>query len=48
MKTIRYNADAEICMTDTDGQLTASTQDEMDTLPLGADLTDDEIDCLDS
>lgn len=46
--TIRYSEDASICMTDDDGVFSAPTQEEMDTLPVGDDLTEEEIDGLDS
>ena len=46
--TIRYSEDATICMTDDDGHFSAPTQEEMDTLPVGEDLTEDEIEGLES
>lgn len=48
MKTIRYSADASICIVDEDGSFTVATQEDMDTLPVGVDLTDEEVDGLDS
>ena len=46
--TIRYSEDATICMTDDDGYFSAPTQEEMDILPVGEDLTEDEIEGLES
>jgi len=43
MATIRYSADDAICMVDDDGEFRAATQEEMGTLPLGPDLTPEEI-----
>ena len=48
MKTIRYSEHATICMTDDDGHFSAPTQEEMDILPVGEDLTEDEIEGLES
>ncbi len=45
---IRYSAAAEICMTEDENGFHATTQREMDTLPVGADLTEEEIDGLDA
>ena len=48
MQTIRYSEDAKICVVDDgEGNFSTPTQREMDTLELGADLTEDEIDSLD-
>jgi hypothetical protein len=41
--TIRYSADASICLIDDGDQFRAPTQEDMDTLPVGDDLTEDEI-----
>ena len=46
-KTIRYSSDATICMVDDDGELSAAIGEDLDAYPLGADLTQDEIDTLD-
>ena len=47
--TIRYSEDATICVTDDgDGTFSVPTQDEMDTLPVGDDLTPEEIDGMES
>lgn len=48
-ETIRYSADASICIVETeDGDFRVATQRDMDTLPVGKDLTDEEIERLDS
>lgn len=47
MATIRYSEDDSICMVDDDGEFRAPTQDEMDMLPLGENLTPEEIETLD-
>lgn len=47
MDSIRYSKDASICMAEVDGELVVASQEQMDTLPLGPDLTDDEIATLD-
>jgi hypothetical protein len=48
-ETIRCSEDASICMVQrVDGSLECPTQEDMDRLPLGADLTAEEIDGLDS
>jgi len=45
---IRYNADASVCMVWRDGEpLRCPTQRDMDTLPVGADMSDDEVAQLD-
>ncbi len=45
---IRFSADATICMKqDEDGELHAPTQEDLDNLPVGPDLTDEEIQLLD-
>ena len=48
MKTIRYSEDASICMVEDLDGFHAATQSEMDSLPVGEDLTDEEIAGLDS
>ena len=45
---IRFSSDAAICMVEEDGKFRCATQDDMDALPVGTDLTDEEIDNLDS
>ena len=46
---IRYSADASICIVQTsDGDFRVADQRDMDTLPVGPDLTEEEIDRLDS
>lgn len=46
---IRYSADAAICIVqDEDGAFRCADQQDMDTLPVGDDLTAEEIDLLDS
>lgn len=46
---IRYSADATISMVYSDGQpVRAATQHDMDTLPVGADLTADDVAGLES
>lgn len=48
MPTIRFSADASICMVqDEDGSFRVATQDDMDTLEVGEDLTDEDIEVLD-
>lgn len=45
---IRFSADGSISMVWFDGEpLRCATQDDLDTLPVGEDLTDDEVDSLD-
>ncbi len=48
MKTeIRFTEDATICMVWCDGEpLRCPTQDDMDTLPVGDDMTDEESELL--
>ena len=50
MKTIRYSKDASICIVHNSetGEYSCPTQGDMDTLPVGPDLTDEEILLLDS
>ena len=50
METIRYSKDASICIVHNSktGEYSCPTQDDMDTLPVGPDLTDEEILLLDS
>jgi hypothetical protein len=49
MLTIRYSTDAAINMVyDGDEPLRCPTQEDMDALPVGPDLTNDEIEMLDS
>ena len=45
METIRYSKDASICIVHNSktGEYSCPTQDDMDTLPVGPDLTDEEI-----
>ncbi len=46
---IRYSADGSINMVqDVDGEFRYATQHDMDTLPVGDDLTEEEIEGLDS
>jgi hypothetical protein len=46
--SIRYSADGAICMVWRDGEpLRCPTQRDMDTLPVGADMSDDEVAQLD-
>ena len=41
---IRYSADASVCMVwDGDEPVRCPTQDDMDELPVGPDMTDDEV-----
>ncbi len=45
---IRYSSNASICIVqDADGDFRVATQEDMDTLPVGDDLTDEEVDALD-
>lgn len=45
---IRYSADGSICMVWADGKpVRCPTQHDMDTLPVGEDMTEDEIETLD-
>lgn len=45
---LRYSEDASICIVqDEDGEFRAASQEDMDTLPVGKDLTDEEIALLD-
>lgn len=46
MKTIRYSSDAKICLVDDDGEFRVAKQCDMDTLPCGDDLTEEEIEDL--
>ena len=44
---IRYSPDASICMVwDAGSPVRCPTQEDMDTLPVGDDMTTDEIDSL--
>ena len=46
---IRYSADGSICMVWRDGEpIRCPTQGDMDRLPVGPDMADDEIEQLDS
>ena len=46
---IRYSADATICIVETaDSDFRVATQHDMDTLAVGPDLTEEEIDQLES
>lgn len=46
---IRYSSDATICMVWSDGEpVRCPTQEDMDTLPVGEDMTDDEVESLES
>lgn len=47
MATIRYSADASICIVDDNGEFRVSTQEDMDTLTVGEDLTEEEIEFMD-
>ena len=48
MAIIRYSADASLCVVqDDDGSLRVATQDDMNTLEVGKDLTDEQIELLD-
>lgn len=48
MALIRYSEDGSICIVqDTDGTFHVPSQEEMDTLDVGKDLTDEEIALLD-
>ena len=47
-ETIRYSTDGAVCMVWSDGEpVRCPTQDDMDTLPVGQDMTDDEVEALD-
>jgi hypothetical protein len=49
-EAIRYSEDGMICIvwdTAADEAVRCATQDDMDTLPVGEDLADDEIETLD-
>lgn len=47
--TIRYSPDAKVCIVELEnGDFRVATQDDMDTLPVGKDLTEEEIEKLDS
>lgn len=48
MITIRYSEDANICIVDDDGEFRVATQHDIDTLPVGDDLTEEEVEQLDS
>ncbi len=44
MGQLRYSPDATICIVqDDDGAFRVATQEDMDTLPVGEDLTADEV-----
>jgi len=44
---IQYSHDASICLVATErGEFRVATQDDMDTLPVGPDLSDEEIELL--
>lgn len=46
---IRYSTDGSVCMVYCDGEpLHCPTPHDMDTLPVGVDLTDEEIESLDA
>lgn len=47
MKTLRFNEDGSICIVDDNGKFTVALQKDFDTLPVGPDLTPDEIESLD-
>lgn len=47
METIRYGEGGIYLVDDGDGNLRLPTQEEMDSLPVGEDLTDEEIEGLD-
>ena len=45
--TLRYSQDASICMVDDgNGNFSAPTQEDMDALPVGADLDEDDMEAL--
>ena len=45
---IRYSADGSVCIVqEEDGSFRVATQDDMDTLEVGPDLTDEDIELLD-
>jgi len=45
---IRYSVDGSVCMVWVDGEPDrCPTQDDMDRLPVGTDMTDDEVAALD-
>ena len=47
--SIRYSADGSVCMVWRDGEpIRCPTQGDMDRLPVGPDMADDEIEQLDS
>ena len=47
MAQVRFSPDAMTCIVqDDDGTFRVATQDDMDTLEVGEDLTDDEIETL--
>lgn len=43
---IRYSNDAMICIVDDGGEFRVATQEDMNTLPVGEDLTREEIELL--
>ena len=48
MATLRYSADATVVIVqEADGSFRVATQEDMDTLPVGEDLTDEELELLD-
>ena len=48
MAQIRYSKDGAVCIVQENGNFRVATQSDMDTLPIGADLSLEEIDMLDS
>lgn len=48
-EVIRYSADGTVCMVWADGEpVRCPTQRDMDTLPVGEDMTEDDVARLDS
>lgn len=49
MSTIRYSMDAMICLVEAeDGTCHVASQEDMETLEIGEDLTDDELDTFEN
>jgi hypothetical protein len=47
MRTLRFSVDASFCAVEENGELSVASQEDIETLPQGPDLTQAEIESLD-
>jgi hypothetical protein len=47
MRTLRFSVDASFCAVEENGELSMASQEDIETLPQGPDLTQAEIESLD-